>query len=86
MDEQIQARDGPDSITVEIILRETMTPRQRLVRYLATGLANDLERGTESEQWTAALLHIVVDAVAGGYEAELVRVVREWRAGLEAEG
>lgn len=63
-----------------------LTPQQRLVRYLATGLANDLDRGAQSEQWTAALLHIVVDAIAGGYEQELVELAREWRQELEAEG
>jgi hypothetical protein len=75
MEEQIQTPSGPQ-----------MTSRQRLVRYLATGLANDLERGTESEQWTAALLHIVVDAVEHGDEAELVRLARAWRRELEGEG
>lgn len=76
----------PNQITVDIALRDTMTPRQRLVRYINTGLANDLDRGTEAEQWTAALLRIVIDAVAGKYEAELVRVVREWRVEQEHNG
>lgn len=56
-----------------------LTPRQRVVAYLARNLSNDLQTGTVAEQHTAALLALVADAVTRGYEAGLVELVRKWQ-------
>lgn len=64
-----------------------LTSRQRNTVVINRGIANDMDRGgTTAEHHTAALLRLVVDAIERGYEAELVRVAREWRAEVEAEG
>lgn len=59
------------------------TPKQRFVQRMINTYANDLERGERREQKTAALLHLVADAIERGYEAELVALARGWR--LERE-
>lgn len=62
-----------------------LTPRQRMVVHLTTGIANDLDRGTVAEQHTAALLRLCADAVSHGYEPGLVVAGRAWRAAQEAK-
>lgn len=74
--------------------RRVLTPMQRAAFRLLGGLGEMLERGEPgrtrsaeervAEQHTAALLGLAGDAIAHGYEAELVAVVRAWR--LEREG
>lgn len=65
---------------------DLLTPQQRNVIRVSRGLANDLDRGTTDEQHTAALLHLVADAVLNGYEADVVRTTCEWRLARERKG
>jgi len=68
------------------LARPQLTSRQRNTMVISKSLANDMGiNGTVAERHTAALLELVADAVANGYEAELVRVARAWRSGIEAE-
>lgn len=62
-----------------------LTSQQRMVVYVLSGIANDLDRGTKGEQHTAALLRLAADAVERTYEAELVALARAWRREREAE-
>lgn len=64
-----------------------LTRRQRNLIAVATSIANDLDlNGTRDEQHTAALLRLMADAVARGYQGELVALVRAWRLEREGEG
>lgn len=61
-----------------------LTVGQRVAYRLLAHFAKDLDRGTTSEQHTAAALMLVADAIDKGYEAGLVERVRVWRREVEA--
>jgi hypothetical protein len=67
-----------------LVAPRELTVGQRVAFRLCVGFANDLERGTVADQYTAALLRVVADAIEHDYEAELVALVRAWRREREA--
>lgn len=73
-----------DTATIEQLAAHQLTARQRMVAYLSSSIATDMDRGTLSEQHTAALLRVVADAVTCGYERELVALAGAWRREVEA--
>lgn len=67
-------------------LIDVITPRHRMIARLAKSLANDLEHGTYSEQWTSGLLKLVADAIDNCYTPELTEAMRTWAAKRQQNG
>lgn len=88
MDYEYLIRDtGASGVRAQTEPRKELTGRQRNVMVIARAVANDMDLGgTVSEQHTAALLALAVDAISRGYEAELVALARAWRREVEAGG
>lgn len=68
--------------------RRELTIGQQIAVHMCNVLADDLDthHASRTDQDTAAILHLVADAIERGYEADLVAMVRTWRMQREREG